>query len=337
MECGPCRTVTPYYRYAIHHYTTTDMTPEEIHTLGLSEVARVRGEMQTILDDLGYKGLSFAAAMDKVGDASGNYPTTTQAEKQIVVDAFTKLINDASTNVASQFDIKPKIGLEVRAVPVEKQGGSAGGFYFAPALDGSRPGIFYVNLGRPSFAKYAMPTLAYHEGVPGHHFQLGIQSELKGVPTFQRSGIFPSSTGYTEGWALYAEQLMYDAGFYKDDPYGNLGRLEAELFRSARLVVDTGIHWKHWTQAEANKYMEETLGTSPGSYAGEVARYISWPGQALGYKIGELKIDGLKKQAQQELGAKFNIKEFHNVVLQNGTVPLEVLETLVKGYIASKK
>ncbi len=326
-----------YYQYAIHHYTTTDMTPEEIYNLGLSEVARVRGEMQTILDGLGYKGLGFADAMNKVAEDSGSYQTRTQAQKEQVLDAFQALIIDANNRIASQFDIKPTIGVEVRAVPTEKEAGSPGGYYFAPALDGSRPGIFYVNLGRPTFPKYQMPTLAYHEAIPGHHFQLGIQTELTNVPTFQRSGIFPTSTGYTEGWGLYAEQLAYEAGFYKDDPYGNLGRLQAELFRSARLVVDTGIHWKRWTRAQANKYMEDTLGTPPGSYASEVDRYIAWPGQALGYKIGELKIVELREKAKKALGSKFDIKEFHDVVLQNGTVPLEVLETLVDNYIASKK
>ena len=326
-----------YYRYAIHHYTTTDMTPDEIHTLGLSEVARVKGEMQAILDGLGYKGLGFSQALSKVAEASGSYQTNTPAAREELLNAFRAIIAEADKNVASQFDIKPKVAVEVRAVPPEKQASSAGGFYFAPALDGSRPGIFYVNLGRPNYPKYQIPTLAYHEAVPGHHFQLGIQTELKGVPTFQRSGIFPPSTGYTEGWALYAEQLAYEAGFYKNDPYGNLGRLQAELFRSARLVVDTGIHWKKWTQQQANKYMDDTLGQPPGAYNGEVVRYIAWPGQALGYKIGQLKILELKEHAQKELGAKFNIKEFHNILLQNGTVPLEVLETLVDGYVASKK
>jgi uncharacterized protein (DUF885 family) len=326
-----------YYQYAIHHYTTTDMTPDEIHNLGLQEVARIKGEMQTILDGLGYQGMPFSQAMAEVAEASGVYQMNTQAGKEQVLDAFEQVIADADRNISSQFDIKPRIGVEVRAVPPEKEGSSPGGFYFAPALDGSRPGIFYVNLGRPSFPRYQIATLAYHEAIPGHHFQLGIQTELQNVPTFQRSGIFPPSTGYTEGWALYAEQLAFDAGFYDNDPYGNLGRLQAELFRSARLVVDTGIHSKRWTMQQANKYMDDTLGQPPGSYSGEIVRYIGWPGQALGYKIGQLKILELKAHAQQELGSKFEIKEFHNVLLQNGTVPLEVLETLVENYIASKK
>lgn len=325
-----------YYRYAIKHYTTTDMSPDEIHEIGLSEVARIRGEMQVILDGLGYGGLSFADAMGRVAEDGGSYSTNTQAAKEELLDAFRAIIADADSRISGQFDMKPRIGVEVRAVPEEKEAGSAGGFYFLPSLDGTRPGIFYVNLGRPNYPKYQIATLAYHEAVPGHHFQLGIQSELESVPTFQRSGVFPSASGYTEGWALYAEQLAYEAGFYDNDPYGNLGRLQAELFRSARLVVDTGIHSKRWNWNQANQYMEDTLGQPPGTYSGEVARYISWPGQALAYKIGQLKILELRERARQELGADFNIKEFHNVLLGNGTVPLEVMETLVEDWIASK-
>src|SRR5205823_2669107 len=154
---------------------------------------------------------------------------------------------------------------------------------------------------------------------------------------FQKSGVFPPSTGYTEGWALYAEQLAYEIGFYKDDPYGNLGRLQAELFRSARLVVDTGIHWKHWTREQGIAYMDDTLGTTGGAYTSEVERYIAWPAQALGYKIGQLKILSLRDKAQKALGSKFDFKEFHDVVLRNGTMPLATLETVVNNYIASKK
>ncbi|MEO8286719.1 MAG: DUF885 domain-containing protein [Chloroflexota bacterium] len=326
-----------YYRYAIHHQTSTDMTPEEIHNLGLSEVTRIRAEMRTILDGMGYKNSSFIDAMDKMRDASGVYPLNTQADKDKLLDVFRTTIDRADKGISSQFDIKPKIGLEVRAVPQDKEAGSPGGFYFAPALDGSRPGIFYANLGRGSYPKYQIPTLAYHEAIPGHHFQLGIQTELKNVPTFQKSGIFPPANAYVEGWALYAEQLMYDAGFYKDDPAGNLGRLQAELFRSARLVVDTGIHWKHWTREQAISYMDDTLGTRGGAYTGEVERYIAWPAQALAYKTGSLKILALRDRAQKALGAKFNIKEFHNAVLQNGSMPLSTLETIIDNYIASKK
>jgi uncharacterized protein (DUF885 family) len=293
--------------------------------------------MRKILDGMGYQNKGFADAMDAARQASGVYHLNTQADKDRLVADFRTIIDKASTNIAPYFNLKPKIGVEVRAVPPNKEAGSPGGFYFAPALDGSRPGIFYVNLGRPVYYKLDMPTLAYHEAVPGHHFQLGIQTELTGVPTFQKSGVFPPSTGYTEGWGLYAEQLAYDAGFYKDDPYGNLGRLQAELFRSARLVVDTGIHWKHWTREQAIAYMDDTLSTTGGAYTGEVNRYIAWPAQALAYKIGELKLVALRDRAQKELGPKFDIKEFHDIVLRSGTVPLATLETMINNYIAAKK
>jgi uncharacterized protein (DUF885 family) len=322
-----------YYRYLVRHHTGTDMTPEEIHNLGLAEVQRIRDEMQALLDELGQGGKSFRDAMSAAAQAGGIYDLTRQGEQTRLLGDFKSAIDKASRDIAPYFDLKPRVAVEVRPVPPERAG-APGGYYFQPAMDGSRPGIFYVNLNGQSYARYALPTLAYHEGVPGHHFQLGIQSELTGVPTFQRSGVFPQATSYVEGWALYAEKLADEAGFYRDDRYGELGRLEAELFRAARLVVDTGIHWKRWTRAQANTYMEDTLGKPANWYAGEVVRYTAWPGQALAYKMGELKILELREQAKQALGAKFDLKQFHNVVLQSGSMPLPVLEQAVDTYIA---
>jgi uncharacterized protein (DUF885 family) len=318
----------------VRHHTGTDMTPEEIHNLRLAEVQRIRGEMQTLLNELGQGGKSFRDAMAAAAQASGIYDLTKGGEQEKLLGDFRSTIEKATRDIAPYFDLKPRAALQIRPVPPEKQAGSPGGFYFQPAMDGTRPGIFYVNLGGQSYARYALPTLAYHEGVPGHHFQLGVQSELKNVPTFQRSGVFPQATSYVEGWALYAEKLADEAGFYRDDRYGKLGRLEAELFRAARLVVDTGIHWKRWTRAQANTYMEDTLGKQSGWYAGEVVRYIAWPGQALAYKTGELKILELRERAKKALGAKFDLKQFHNVVLQSGSMPLPVLEQAVDAYIA---
>ncbi|MDQ3929341.1 MAG: DUF885 family protein, partial [Chloroflexota bacterium] len=321
-----------YYRWIVRHHTNTDLTPEEIHNLGLKEVARIRGEIRAALDSLGYKDPDLKAAMNEAARASGAYATGTQAGREEVLNAFRATIAEAEQISTSQFDIRPKARLEVRAV----EGGGVGAYYVPPAVDGSRPGVFYVSLGRGSFNKYEVPTLAYHEGVPGHHFQLGVQTELQNVPMFQKSG-YPLFTSYAEGWGLYAEKLMYEAGAYKDDPYSNLGRLQAELFRAARLVVDTGIHYKRWTGDQANAYMDETLFAPPGGYRNEVSRYIMWPGQALSYKVGELRILELRQRAKDALGGKFNIKEFHNVVLQNGGMPLPVLELAVENYIAGKK
>ena len=318
-----------YYRWIVRHHTNTDMTPEEVHNLGLKEVTRIRGEIRAALDSLGYKNPDLKAAMNEAAAASGAYATNTQAGRDDILNAFRTTISEAEKNVAGQFDVKPKARLEVRAV---EGGGGVGAYYVAPAVDGSRPGVFYVNLGRASYNKYEVPTLAYHEGVPGHHFQLGVQTELQNVPMFQKSG-FPLFTAYAEGWALYAEKLMYESGAYKNDPYGNLGRLQAELFRAARLVVDTGIHYKRWTRDQANAYMDETLFFPPGGYSNEVNRYIMWPGQALSYKSGELKILALRQHAKDALGSKFDIKAFHNVLLQNGGMPLPVLELAVENYI----
>jgi uncharacterized protein (DUF885 family) len=309
------------------------MTPEEVHNLGLKEVTRIRGEIRAALDNLGHKNPDLKAAMNEAAAASGAYATNTQAGRDDILNAFRAKIAEAETLAASQFDVKPKARLEVRAV---EGGGGAGAYYIAPAVDGSRPGVFYVNLGRQSYNKYEVPTLAYHEGVPGHHFQLGIQTELQNVPMFQKSG-YPMFTSYAEGWALYAEKLMYESGAYNNDPYGNLGRLQSELFRAARLVVDTGIHYKRWNAGQANAYMDETLFSPPGGYSNEVSRYIMWPGQALSYKVGELRILEVRQHAKDALGSKFNIKEFHNVMLQNGGMPMPVLELAVENYIASKK
>ncbi|HYP20418.1 MAG TPA: DUF885 domain-containing protein, partial [Chloroflexia bacterium] len=318
-----------YYRWIVRHHTNTDMTPEEVHNLGLKEVTRIRGEIRTALDALGHKNPDLKAAMNEAAAASGAYATNTQAGRDDILNAFRSKIAEAEKHVAGQFDVKPKAKLEVRAV---EGGGGVGAYYIAPAVDGSRPGVFYVNLGRPSYNKYEVPTLAYHEGVPGHHFQLGVQTELQNVPMFQKSG-FPLFTAYAEGWGLYAEKLMYETGTYKNDPYGNLGRLQAELFRAARLVVDTGIHYKKWTRDQANAYMDETLFFPPGGYSNEVSRYTMWPGQALSYKSGELKILELRQRAKDALGSKFDLKAFHNVLLQNGGMPLPVLELAVENYI----
>ncbi len=325
-----------YYRYMVRHHTGTAMTPEEVHNLGLREVTRIQGEIRQALDALGHKNLSLQAGIQAVAQAAGFYRTDTEAGKQEVLNAFRAIIDRAQNNISSQFDLKPKAPVEVRAVPVEQQATAPGGYYFAPSVDGTRPGVFYANLGIPSYAKYNMPTLAYHEAVPGHHFQLSVQVELQGVPLFQKASIFPLPTSFVEGWGLYAEKLASEAGFYKDDPHGNIGRLKAELFRASRLVVDTGIHWKRWTRQQAIDYMDQANATSGGAYTGEVNRYIAWPGQALAYKVGELKILDLREQARTKLGSKFNIKEFHNIVLGSGSLPLSVLEQAVGQYVGSK-
>ena len=220
-------------------------------------------------------------------------------------------------------------------MPVFKEATGPGAYYEGPAMDGTRPGIFYANLrDMNEVAKWGMPTLAYHEGVPGHHFQIATARELTGLPQFRKLIPF---TAYTEGWALYAEWLAKDAGWYEGDPFGDLGRLQAELFRAVRLVVDTGIHAQRWTREQAIAYMREHTGMGEKEVTSEIERYIVSPGQACAYKVGMLKIRELRTRAEQELGGKFDLKEFHDVVLKNGALPLEILEQQVNEYIAAKK
>lgn len=311
-----------YYTYLLQHYTTTDMTADEVHQLGLQELERIHAEMRTLFDQLGYpQDEELSALYDRVmrdgGYVSGNN----------VVETYEALIDEADQNLDAAFDIRP-------AADVIVIGGSTGGFYVPGSLDGSRPGAFYASVsGREPL--YGMPSLAYHEAIPGHHFQISIAQEMD-LPLFRNDVSF---TVYVEGWALYAEQLAYELGWYEDDPYGNLGRLQYEAFRAARLVVDTGIHVRGWTFDEAVEFMEENVGfdSSVVNVEFEVSRYIAWPGQALTYKIGMLKILELREKAQNALGDTFDIKEFHSVILGNGSMPLQILEQVVQDYIDAKQ
>lgn len=240
---------------------------------------------------------------------------------------------DISNNLDDAFDVRPKAPLEVKRVPEFKEEGSPGAYYERPPMDGSKGGIFYANLRDVSeTVKFGMKTLAYHEGVPGHHFQIAIQSELEDVPIFRTFGLF---TAFIEGWALYSEQLAWELGFYENDPFGNLGRLQGEMMRAVRLVVDTGLHYKKWTREEAIDYMVANTGMTTTEVTTEIERYIVMPGQACAYKIGMMKILELREKAKKEMGDKFDLKQFHNVVLKNGAVPLDILEELIDEYIAS--
>jgi uncharacterized protein (DUF885 family) len=308
-----------YYQYILSHHTSTDMTPDEIHELGLQEVDRIQAEMRTIFDQLGYpENESLNSLFGQVVSESG------ELHGQDIVAGYEAIINAADQNVGVAFDLRPKADVVVIGVP-------HGGYYIGPARDGSRPGAFYATQAG-SETKFSMPSLAYHEAIPGHHFQIAIAQELD-LPGFRTA---VGSTAYTEGWALYAELLAQELGFYQDDPYGNLGRLQMELFRAVRLVVDTGIHAKGWTYDQGVQYMQENTGMPPGQVQFEISRYITWPGQATAYKIGMLKIMEQRQYAMEQLGDKFDLKEFHNVVLGNGSMPLKVLERVVQDYINAK-
>ncbi len=322
-----------YYQSRIRNYTTTDYSAEELHAIGLSEVERIETEMQAILVEMGIEGMSVGQAMIRLADDPRYfYPDTPAGRAQILAD-YQTIIDEINAGVSVAFRRLPKAGVEVLAVPGFKEKTAAGGYYSSPAMDGSRPGRFYANLyDIKATQKFGMRTLAYHEAVPGHHFQIAIAQELEGLPTFRRVVPFAS---YVEGWALYAEQLAWELG-YQSDPMDNLGRLQAELFRAVRLVVDTGIHHKRWTREQAIDYMREKTGNAESDVISEIERYIANPGQALAYKVGMLKILELRKKAKAALGESFDLSKFHDAVLAHGQVPMTILEQLIDEYIAEE-
>ncbi|MCF6274383.1 MAG: DUF885 domain-containing protein [Robiginitomaculum sp.] len=319
-----------YYQSKLNYYTTTEMTADEIHNIGLAEVARIQGEMRQIMKQVGFEGSlqdfynflrtddQFVLSNDDVGRA------------QYMREA-TAVIDDMKAKLDDLFVTKPKADMVVKRVEPFREASAFGAFYDQPSLDGTRPGTYFINLKdvreQPT---YLMQALAYHEGIPGHHMQIAIAMELDGIPQFRKQG---GHTAYIEGWALYAESVPAELGMYTD-PYSDFGRLSMEIFRAARLVVDTGIHAKKWTREQAVQYMLKNIANPEGDIRSEVDRYIVWPGQATAYKIGMLKISDLKKHAQAELGDKFDIREFHDVVLANGSVPLSLLEELVGEWIS---
>ncbi len=319
-----------YYAYALYHHTTTDMTADEIHELGLQEVERITGEMEALLVELGYS-TNIPTGIGQIYNNSGGIQITNNQARNELFAAYEDAMSAADKMVNELFNIHPQAPLIIERVPEFRESSSPGAYYLSPPLNGSRPGIFFVNAPQGGYVSLVgVPTLAFHEGVPGHHLQKAIQRELQDVPTFRRAAQFGA---YAEGWALYVEKLAWEYGYYEDDPYGNYGRLQSELFRAVRLVVDTGIHAKQWTRQEAIDTMSSTLGWSANNVTAEVERYIVWPGQATSYKIGELTILRLREEARQALGDSFDIAEFHTVILQNGDVPLEILEEIVHEWI----
>jgi len=323
-----------YYRWLLRFHTTTDMTPEEIHNLGLSEVRRIEREMQAILTEQGYRDATVAGLMNALAkEERFLYPDTDEGRNQILAD-YTDMLRGIEAKLGECFRMQPRQTVEVQRVPVFKEKTSPGAYYRPPSLDGSRPGIFYANLRSvEEVPRFGMRTLAYHEAIPGHHFQMATAQEIRGVPTFRR--VYPF-TAYAEGWALYAEQLAWEMGF-QNDPFSNLGRLQAELFRSVRLVVDTGLHHKRWTREEAVAYMLAKTGLPETEVIAEIERYMVNPGQACAYKVGMIRILEMRDRARRELGEAYDIRDFHDVLLKNGSVPLDILERTVGDYIAAMK
>ncbi len=316
-----------YYRYLLRRETSTDLSPEDIHAIGLAEVERLQAEIRQLGAELGYPSeLGLSGLIDRARTEGGSYNVSTSSGDEQVLSAFEALLDAMRLRLEAAFDLQPQTGVEVVGDPQF----SAGAYYVPPSSDGDRPGYFHTGVGGSQVWKYRMPTVAYHEAIPGHHYQIALALETD-LPTFQRQVIF---NGFVEGWALYAERLAKELGAYDDDPYGDIGRLQLELLRAVRLVTDTGIHDLGWSREQAQSYMNEALGDPSGSFAHEVDRYIVLPGQATGYMIGMLKILELRQQAMEQLGDQFDLREFHNVVLGNGSLPLEVLQDLVEDYIA---
>lgn len=318
-----------YYAALLANYTTTDMSAAQIHALGLSEVARIHGEMKKIMAQVGFKG-TLREFFEHLR-TSPQYYYTTREDYLADVDAKVKAME---ARLPAFFHTLPKAHLQVKAVEAFREKSAGKAFYQSPSPDGSRPGTYYVNLyDLRDMSKTELEALAYHEGIPGHHLQRAVQTELTGLPPFRRFGGF---TAYTEGWGLYSEELAKDMGFYTD-PYSDFGRLGMELWRACRLVVDTGIHDKRWSREEAIQYLKDNTPNPDGDIEKAIERYIVYPGQATAYLIGKLKIMELRTRAQAALGDRFDYRDFHDVVLKSGPVPLDILERRVDAWIAASR
>ena len=324
------------YAAALKQNTTTNFTADEVHNIGLSEVDRIEIEMDAILVG---EGLTEGTVAERVRilmeDPDQQFPNTDAGREAMI--AYLNELNDAIMAKAGDFFITlPPQELEIVRVPEFSQDSSPGGYYQQPALDGSRPGRFYINQKNTADnPKWTLPTLMYHEGAPGHHFQISSQMLITGVPFIRK---FPLFTAYAEGWALYAERIAKtDMGMYDGDPLGDLGRLQAEMFRAVRLVVDTGMHAKKWSREEAIDYMIAKTGMTSEEVTREIERYVVWPGQATSYKTGQLAMLKIRANAEAELGDKFDLREFHEAVLENGAMPLDLLEDTVDDWIEEQK
>ena len=303
-----------------------------VHELGLQEVARIQSEMEALFKEIGMTEGSIGERLAALtADPEQLFPDTPEGKEELLA-YVRQLANEADEVMADYFLETPSIGFEVRPVPAYAEQGAPGGYYNSPAEDGSRPGIYFINLRTTAAQpKFSLPTLTYHEPVPGHHFQLALATDAKDTPLLVR--LAGSSNGYAEGWALYSEQFAAEIGLYDDDPTGDIGRLRDELFRAVRLVVDSGMHAKKWSREEAIDYMVANAGMEVSGVTSEIERYSVWPGQALAYKTGMLKIQELRARAEAKLGDDFELPAFHYEVLRGGGAPLAVLEQRIDGWI----
>ena len=323
------------YQTALRSHTTTNMTADEIHNIGLSEVARIEIEMDAILESEGLIEGPLSERMSTLMTQEDQIFEDSDAGRAAMILELERLNVEVMAKAGDYFVTLPPQPLEIKRIPAYSEDGAPGGYYSGPALDGSRPGQFYINLKDPiDNPKWTLPTLLYHEAAPGHHFQVSRAQMIEDVPILRQMSPF---TAYTEGWALYAEYIAAnDMGMYDDYPLGDLGRLKAEMFRAVRLVVDTGLHHKRWSREQAIEYMAEKTGNSRGDVEREIERYAVWPGQATAYKTGQLAILRLRQHAVDELGDDFVLRDFNEFILADGAMPLGVLDEVVKQWVADE-
>ena len=323
------------YAAKLQSNTTTQYSPDEIHATGLAEVDRIEGEMLDILDSQGIAGGSFAERVRIVmEDPAHQFPNTDEGRADMI--AYLEDFDRRVMAIAADYFITiPPQPLEIVRVPEYSQDSSPGGYYNGPALDGSRPGRFYINQKQTADnPRWTLPTLMIHEGSPGHHFQISTSQLIEGVPLLRRLSPF---SAFSEGWALYSERIAKtDMGLYDNDPLGDLGRLQAEMFRAVRLVVDTGMHAKRWSREQAIEYMITKTGMTTEEVTREIERYVVWPGQATAYKTGQLALLAMREEAELKLGERFDLREFHEAVLMNGAMPLDILKDNLSSWAASQ-
>ena len=317
-----------FYRHRVRMFTTTDLTPDEVHQLGLQEVKRIRAEMEAVIAEVKFTG-DFAAFLKFLREDPQFYVDT---PRELLMEV-SLILKKMDGQLPTLFGRLPRMSYGIREVPAHVAPRTTAAYYWQPNGDGTKAGFYYVNtFNLASRPLYNLEALSLHEAVPGHHLQLALQQELDHLPPFRR---FSDFTPFVEGWALYAERLGLEAGFYQD-PYSNFGRLTMEMWRACRLVVDSGMHYFGWTREQAIEYLSEQTALGTHDIQSEVDRYIAWPGQALAYKVGELKIRSLRQQAEQQLGNRFDLREFHDAVLSNGAVPLDMLEAHIKAWMKQK-
>lgn len=320
-----------FYAAALRIQTTTNLTPDEIHRIGLDRVRLLNNQLDIALRRVGLtEGPVGARLAQMTADPRYRYPDTDEGRAQMLADVQRRLAR-VMQRAPQWFGHLPTARLEVRRVPQFAESSQPGAYYNAPSLDGSAPGVYFINMrDLAEMTKIDLPTQDYHEAAPGHHFQIALAQQQTDIPLLRRLASF---NAYTEGWGLYAEQLADEEGFYEGDPVGRIGYLRWQLWRAARLVVDTGLHAKHWTRQQAIDYLVQTTGDAPGTIVTEVDRYVTWPGQACGYELGRREIERLREQARNDLGPDFDLRGFHDAVLLHGEVPLTVLDQLVQDWI----